>query len=196
MSGSALAKNMTLAELDNGYWYATELKAFAKTLGIPNGRKDQLERAIRAVLSGKPVRAHAKQRTTGPRDVDQGLRPSLRVVRYTNDPETKDFLEREARKLDPGFKRRSGLRYRFNRWRDAQLEKGVALTYRDLVAEYVRLNAPEVKYQRIPHGRYINFIADFLKHEKHATREAAVKAWHQLKKLDVPKDYRSWLKSS
>ena len=37
---------MTVTQFDNGYWYATEIKAFAKTIGIPSVnklRKDELE---------------------------------------------------------------------------------------------------------------------------------------------------------
>ena len=37
-------------------------------------------------------------------------------------------------------------------------------------------------------------MSDFLAAEKGATREQAIEAWKKLKKLDVPKDYRSWVK--
>ena len=76
-----------------------------------------------------------------------------RVILYTNDRDTKAFLEREARRLDPTFKRRSGARYRLNRWRDAQLTRGAHITYRDLVREYVRLNRPETTHRRAPVDR-------------------------------------------
>lgn len=33
----------------------------------------------------------------------------------------------------------------------------------------------------------------FFAAEKNATREQAIKAWHQIKKMDVPKTYRSWV---
>jgi hypothetical protein len=56
--------------------------------------------------------------------VDRGLQLDLAIILYTNDRETKGFLEREARRLDPAFKRRSGARYRLNRWRDAQRRVG------------------------------------------------------------------------
>jgi hypothetical protein len=56
--------------------------------------------------------------TPGIRDVERGLRLDRPVVVYTNDRETKDFLEREARKLDPHVKRKSGARYRLNRCRE------------------------------------------------------------------------------
>jgi hypothetical protein len=92
------------------------------------------------------------------------------------------------------LKRKSGARYRLNRWREEQLVKGVNLRYGDLVNEYVRLNLTKEPFAQIPHGRYINFMSDFLAGERGATREQALRAWKKLKKLDVPKDHRSWVR--
>jgi len=194
-----LALSMTLPQFDHGYWYATELKAFAKSLGIPSAgklRKDELEKAIRLFLeTGKiesPTRTNLP--TSGTKDAERGLKVSLPVAVYTNDPETKAFLEREAQIIAPGLKRKSGARYRLNRWREEQLLKGEKITYVDLVEEYVRLNQLKEPFQQIPHGRYINFVSDFFAAEKAATREQVTQAWEELKKLDIPKNYRAWLK--
>ena len=46
----------------------------------------------------------------------------------------------------------------------------------------------------IPSGRYIHFVADYLAQEKKATKKQAIKAWEQLKKLDIPKNYQAWKK--
>src|SRR5262245_19636528 len=137
-----LTASMTIEQFENGYWYATELKRFAHAIGIPAAgtrRKDQLEDAIRTFLRTRrlPSAPHVR-RPAVERDVDLGLRLDRRVVRYTNDPETKAFLEREAAKMSPSYRRRSGARYRINRWRDTQLARGRPITYRDLVREYVR----------------------------------------------------------
>jgi len=190
---------MTEAQFDNGYWYATEIKAFAQTIGIPSAaklRKDELEKAIKIFLKSGKLASPAKSSLSpsGPKDAAQGLRLSLPVVRFTNDKETKAFLDREAQKLAPGLKRKSGVRYRFNRWREEQLAKGVKLTYGDLVKEYVRLNQTKQPFAQIPMVCYINFLSDFLAAEKGATRQQALRAWKQVKKLDAPKTYRSWLK--
>ena len=194
-----LSRAMTLTQFDNGYWYATELKEFAKTIGIPSAnklRKDELEKAIKLFLETGEIKSPTKRSlsTPGSKDVERGLSLQLRVAVYTNDKETKDFLEQEAQKLAPGLKRKSGARYRLNRWREEQLVKGVKLTYRDLVEEYVTLNQTR-RFAQIPFDRYVNFLSDFLATEKGATREQAIKAWKKLKKLDVPKNYRSWVKS-
>jgi hypothetical protein len=126
------------------------------------------------------------------KDVEKGLKLDLPVVRYNNDKETKDFIAQEARKLAPGIRWRSGARYRLNRWREAQIEKGIKITYEDLVKQYVKLNQFEGRFPQGASGRYINFLSDFLTSEKNSTREQAMQAWAQLKKLDIPKTYGDW----
>ena len=195
-----LSIKMTLSQFDNGYWYATQLKDFAEVMGIPSAhslRKDELEKAIRLFLETGKVKSPTRRNlsASSARDVERGLSLGLEVVRYTNDEETKSFLEREAQKRVPGLKRKSGVRYRFNRWREEQLVNGVRLTYRDLVEEYVRLNQTKEPFAKVPHGRYINFMSDFLAAEKGATREQAIKAWEKLKALNVPKNYSSWVQA-
>src|SRR5437016_9061989 len=179
---------MTLSEFDNGYWYATELKEFAETIGIPSAgklRKDELEKAIKLFLKSGKAKNPAKRNLSmsGIKDIERGLRLDLPVALYTNDKATKDFLEREAQKLAPGLKRKSGVRYRLNRWREEQLIKGVKLSYGDLVREYVRLNLSKKPFAQIPIDCYINFMSDFLAAERGATWEQALRAWKKLKKL-------------
>jgi len=43
------------------------------------------------------------------------------------------------------------------------------------------------------YARFSNFVADFLEADKRATRTEAIAAWTELKELDVPKDYVSWV---
>lgn len=194
-----LSTSMTLTQFGHGYWYAIELKEFADKIGIPFAnrlRKDELEIAIRHLLKTGKIKSPTKRSlsTSGPKDAELGLSLDLPVVVYTNDKETKAFIDREAQKLAPGLKRKSGVRYRHNRWREEQLAKGVKLTYGDVVREYVRLNQTEGPFAQILYDCYINFLSDFLAAEKGATREQAMKAWRQVKKLDIPKNYRSWAK--
>lgn len=194
---SKLSTRMTLRQFDHGYWYATEIKRFARSLGVPAAqklRKDELEKVIRHFLTHGRVASPTKRdlSRSGLNDSDRGLRLDRRVIRYTNDRETKAFLEREARKLDPMFTRRSGARYRLNRWREAQLMRGVGITYHDLVKEYVRLNRRETTYRRVPSGRYINFLSDFMAANPGASMAAAVRAWKRVKRMNSPKDYRAF----
>ncbi len=191
---------MTIEEFDNGYWYATKLKAFARSIGIRGAsrvRKDQLESVVRAMLSGKRapvVVVGAGGAKNIVRDTARPLTTARRIVRYTNDKVTKDFLQRQARQLEPNVRFRSGARYRLNRWREEQLAAGVAITYGDLVREYVRLCGSDEPFARMPHGRYVNFVSDFYSYDPTATRGEIIAAWHELKSMDCPKTFSEWQK--
>lgn len=194
-----LSKSITVEQFDNGYWYAVEIKAFANEIGIPFAsklRKDELEKLLKHFLRtgevGNPARQNLSK--SGVRDIERGLRLDLPIVIYTSNKETKDFIVREATKIVPNLGRKSGARYRLNRWREEQIGKGIKITYEDLVKQYIKLNQMEGRFPQAPSGRYINFISDFLAMEKDSTRQQAVNAWRQLKKLDIPKNYRAWKK--
>jgi len=190
---------MTEEQFDSGYWYAVEIKAFADEIGIPSAsrlRKDELEILIKHFLrtgeTTNPTRKNLSK--SGIRDIEKGLTLNLPVVNYTSNKQTKDFIVKEALKIAPDLKRRSGARYRLNRWREGQIEKGIKITYADLANQYVRLNQLDGSFPQVPSGRYINFISDYLAGEPNSTREQAMKAWKKLKTLDVPKNYRAWKK--
>lgn len=193
-----LSPTMTLREFENGYWYADELKEFAERIGIPGARrlrKDELERAVVAFLrTGKRLLPTKRAlRKTGAKDLERGLRPNLRIAHYTSNRATKTFIIEQARKLAPGVREKSGVWYRLNRWREAQITSGKHPTYGDLVRQFVALNKLP-RFERVPLRCYVNFVAEFLEGQPHATREDAIAAWKDVKALDVPKDYRSWVK--
>ena len=201
MPKAKLSKSITVEQFDNGYWYALEIKAFADDIGIPAAaklRKDELEELIKHFLRTGGIRNPTRKNLarSGVRDVERGLSLKLPVVNFTNDRETKDFIVQEGLKIAPKLKRKSGARYRLNRWREQQIENGIKITYRDVVREYVRLNQMHGSFPQVqvPSGRYINFLSDFLAGEKNATRVQALKAWEELKKAEIPKNYREWKK--
>jgi SAP domain-containing protein len=194
-----LASTMTLSEFENGYWFLDELKDFAKQIGIPDAtrlRKDEIERAIVAFLRTGTVSLPTKRalRKTGAKDIERGLTLNLRIQHYTSNRETKDFIVREARKIAPDVREKSGVWYRLNRWREEQITNGNRPTYGDLVQQYVALNRME-RFDKIPQPRYINFVAAFLAAEKGCTRSDAIAAWAELKTMDIPKYYASWAKA-
>src|SRR5215471_12832118 len=160
----------------------------------PQGRTPKVDQALsrnrqgRSSYEATPDQVRGKGRRTGP-----ASRPSDRY--YTSNRETKDFLAREAQKIAPGLKRKSGTRYRLNRWREEQLTAGKRITYRDLVRQYVQLNQAEEPFAQIPYDCYVNFLSDFSKGERDATRADALAAWKQLKRMNVPKNYRAWRKA-
>jgi SAP domain-containing protein len=192
-----LRESMTEQEFDNGYWYAMEVKAFAKRLGIESVstmRKDELEHLIKHFLrTGRLTKLNRhKPRHPNKRDSEKGLTVNLKVVDYVNDRKTKEFIDREARRLDPGLKLKSGARYRLNRWREEQIGRGNEITYGDLVQQYMKLNRVVGRFPQVQSGRYINFLSDFLRHEENATRVAGIRAWKKLKGLEIPKTYSDW----
>ena len=93
---------MSLTEFDNGYWYAAELKKFAKEIGITHPgslRKDELEHAIKVFLKTGRIRSAPRKQAAPARvkDVERRLSLDLPVVVYTNDQETKGFQSRSDR---------------------------------------------------------------------------------------------------
>jgi hypothetical protein len=160
-------------------------------------RKDELEQAVKHFLRTGEIKNFARRalKKQGPRDLDLGLRLDLPVVHYTSNRQTKDFIQQEGAKLEPGFKRKSGTRYLLNRWREEQLRQGHRITYGDLVRHAIELNKTKDGPLRLQHGRYINFISDFMKANKRASMREAITAWNDLKKLDAPKTYQAWVKT-
>jgi hypothetical protein len=192
-----LTKQITESQFDNGYWYAIEVKEFAKEIGIPGSsrlRKDELEKLIKVYLrTGKVKRSGRKNiKKSGIKDLERGLGHSLQIVNYTSSRQTKNFILDESLKIAPGLKVRSGVWYRLNRWRDEEITKDIKITYGDLIRQFIKLNQTEGNFKKIPTGRYINFVADYLANEKNPTRKQAINEWKILKKLDMPKEYKYW----
>ena len=96
--------------------------------------------------------------------------------------------------MTPDVREKSGVWYRLNRWREEQITSRKHPTYGDLVRQYIALNRME-RFEKIPYRCYINFLSEFLAAEKGVTRSEAIAAWSELKELDVPKDYASWVKA-
>jgi hypothetical protein len=190
---------MTPREFENGYWYREELKAFAERIGIPAAnrlRKDELEKAIvRFLRTGeKALPTTRALRKTGVKDLERGLTLKRRIEHYTSNRQTKSFIVEQASRLAPDVRKKSGVWYRLNRWREEQVTKGSKPTYGDLVRQYIALNRKE-RFEQIPIACYNNFVADFLAANKGSTRATVIAAWNEVKALDVPKDYRSWVKA-
>jgi hypothetical protein len=195
----ALSPTMSVRDFENGYWYVDELKNFAERIGIPAAkklRKDELEKAIvtflRTGMAALPT--ERSLRNTGVKDLERGLNLKLRIEHYTSNCVTKDFIIEQARLIAPEVREKSGVWYRLNRWREDQITRGKDPTYGALVRQYIVLNKMQ-RFEKILHGRYINFVAEFLAANKGATRAEAIGAWTELKDLAVPKDYASWIKA-
>src|SRR4051794_40621251 len=143
-----LSPTMSLSEFENGYWYATEVRAFAMTLSIPGAkrlRKDELERAVIEFLRTGSAELPTKRALgrTGVRDVERGLSLDLPITHYVSNRTTKDFIGEQARLLAPDVREKSGVWYRLNRWREEQVTSGNEPTYGDLVRRYIAMNQTE-----------------------------------------------------
>ena len=194
-----LSPTMELRDFENGYWYLDQLKNFAERIGIPAAkrlRKDELEKAIVTFLRTGKARLPTKRslRKIGAKDVELGLSLNLRIKNYTSNRETKDFIVRQAHLMAPEVREKSGVWYRLNRWREEQTTSGKSPTYRDLIRQYIALNKMQ-RFEKIPYACYINFVAELLAVGKGATRAEAIAAWKEVKKLNVRKDYASWVKA-
>ena len=67
MADSKLSKKMTLRQFDHGNWYATGIKRFAQSLGLPSAhklRKDELGKAIRHFRPRQCHEPHETRRVT------------------------------------------------------------------------------------------------------------------------------------
>ena len=196
---NALSPTMTLREFEHGYWYREQLKDFAGRIGIPAAntlRKDELEQAIVLFLRTGQAKLPTKRslRRTGMKDVERGLTLKLPIQHYTSNRHTKNFIIEQSRRIAPDVRTKSGVWYRLNRWREAQITSGKRPTYGDLVRQFIALNRTK-RFERVPIRCYINFVAEFLAADKKATRAEIIAAWKDLKTLDVPKDYASWVKA-
>lgn len=190
------SRKMTPDEFDRVYFYAAELKAIARTVGIAvgNRRKFELEVLIRAYLTtGKaPSRKPTMPRTRG--QTRDTLTPNRRVVNYVGDKKTKLFLLSLVRKSAGDIADKSGQWYWLNDWRRRKQEAQAVFTYRDLANELTGLMRTEGRLPQIPSARLNNFITDFRADPKNAgtSRPAVLKAWNELKRHPGPKTYSEY----
>ena len=183
----------TVADFISGYWYASELKQFARDIGVPNSsklRKDQLEEIIKIYIQTGSVAVSFKKPVTRKAKSDN-LDLQEYIQHYVSNKKTKSFIMDEALKLCPNLPKKSGVWYWTNRWREEQFEKKRKITYLNLVQHFVQLSTQEGRLPQIPSARFNNFITDFLAANE-GGREQAQAAWEQLKSLDIPKTYVAW----
>ena len=191
-----LHTSMSVEEFDGGYFYATEIKAFAREIGIPvgNRRKTDLEDLIRSFLESGVV---PTSRPVQPRKAGQArdkLSLDTRVTNYVGDRTTKEFLLKSVRATSPGLPNKSGQWYWLNDWRRRQQEAGRRFTYRDLVNHLRDLMLTEGRLPQIPSARMNNFITDFRADpdSPDMTRDRLLEEWYWLKQQAGPCTYAEY----
>lgn len=188
-----LRPEMSVAEFDAGYYYAAELKKFARSLGITVGnfRKHEVEELIRERLTTGRVpdrRPVPSRRSRAPRDV---LTADGVVANYVDDRATKDFLRQLVLEQAPELKDKSGQWYWLNDWRRAQQAAGRRFRYGDLAARLRELMCTEGRLPQIPSARMNNFVTDFRADPANEgiTHDDVMAAWHWLKDRPGPNTY-------
>jgi len=192
-----LSRTMSLEDFENGYFYAAELKFFAKDIGIrvANLRKFELEGLIAAFLkTGQVPVSHPSmpRKSATERDV---LAAETQVVNYVGDKRTKTFLLSLIEAQTPGLKNVSGQWYWLNDWRRQKQSTGAQFTYQMLSSRLQDLMQTEGRLPQIPSARMNNFITDFKGDPANEafTRDAILLAWHRLKEHRGPKTYAEFL---
>ncbi len=190
---STLHREMSVEEFDNGYFYASELKTFARDLGITVGnfRKFELEELIREFLQTgkvpdrKPI---LPRKADNVRDV---LRADATVTNYVGDKKTKSFLLELVYTEVPDLRQKSGQWYWLNDWRRKKQEAQECFTYGDLARHLRTLMQTEGRLPQIPSARMNNFITDFMADPVNAdvSRKEVLNAWNWLKAQPGPNTY-------
>ncbi|WP_126316854.1 SAP domain-containing protein [Corynebacterium kutscheri] len=115
-STAALRRNMSVKEFDAGYFYAAELKRFAREIGISvgNRRKFEVEDLIRSFLETGVVPTSQPTLPRNKGEERDRLVLDEQVRNYVDDKETKEFLLDAVRSSSPGIKKKSGQWYWLN----------------------------------------------------------------------------------
>ncbi|KZL09100.1 hypothetical protein PsAD2_04104 [Pseudovibrio axinellae] len=194
-----LHPGMSVEEFDGGYFYAADLKEFAREIGISVGnfRKIELEELIREYLQTGvvPSRKPVPPRKAGA-ERDE-LRADNPIVNYVGDRKTKAFLYELIADKAEGLRDKSGQWYWLNDWRRKQQEANQRFTYQDLADRLYELMTTKGRLPQIPSARMNNFITDFRNDPANAgvPRAEILEAWEVLKRQPGPNTYEEYLNS-
>lgn len=195
-TSAPLHPGMSVEAFDAGYYYAAELKTFAREIGITVGnfRKIELEDLIRAYLRTGQV---PDRKPVLPRKAGAGrdrLDAGVIVTNYVGDARTKSFLLSLVHAQAPGLRDKSGQWYWLNDWRRRQQEARARFTYQDLADHLRGLMQSAGRLPQIPSARMNNFITDFRADPANADvpRERIMDAWMWLKGRPGPNTYAEY----
>ena len=193
-----LSKTMTVKQFDAAYFYASELKAFAREIGIVTGnfRKIELEELIKEFLSTGVVPARKPTLPRKNRNVRDELDEHATVVNYVGDKTTKRFLLDLIQERNPTAKDKSGQWYWLNDWRRKKQEGREPFTYGDVADKLLSLMETEGRLPPIPSARMNNFATEYQADPRNsgATRTQILAAWENLKATPGPKTYEQYKK--
>jgi len=187
---------MSVEEFDQRYHYVSDLKVFARDIGIKVGmlRKMELEELIRDYLRTGVVPTQSPSETRRRPQIRDELKPDRHVINYVGDRITKTFLLDLVHRQVPNVSNKSGQWYWLNDWRRKRQQKQERFTYQDLANQLGKLMQTKGRLPQIPSARMNNFISDFLSDSinRGIPRNEALKAWEWLKTQPCQKTYSEY----
>jgi len=188
-----LHRDMTREAFDNGYFYAADLKIFAREIGITVGnfRKIELEELVCEFLqTGRvPTQKPVMPRKAGAQRDE--LAAENTVTNYVGDKRTKALLLELVSAQAPSIKTKSGQWYWLNDWRRKKQQDRAQFTYQDLADHLLALMQTSGRLPQIPSARLNNFITDYRSEPVNAntTRAQILEAWMWLKTQPGPNTF-------
>jgi len=196
MSKPVLRKEMSEKEFSDAYFYAAQLKQFAREIGIRvgNRRKIELETLIRRyLLTGHIETSHPtpSRKKAGVRDE---LEKNATVVNYVDDRRTKEFLLLCVHEQAPELKDKSGQWYWLNDWRRKKQEEGALFTYKSLANQLHQLMETSGRLPQIPSARMNNFMTDYRADPSvpQVSHKELMAKWMWLKRQPGPNTYAEY----
>ncbi|MCM3768762.1 SAP domain-containing protein [Neobacillus niacini] len=183
-----LTKNTSVQSYKDFYWLKEELQAFCREHGISaSGSKIEISHRIETfLLTGeieKPIRKSKINKKIEPQS-DLSL-DSVITANHRCSQEVRGFFKTVIPK------------FHFSTYIQNYFKSNVGKTYRDVVdawyEEEERKKNPSYKKSIAPQFEYNQFIRDFFKDtlNKGKSREAAIEAWNEIKKLPGSNKYKN-----
>lgn len=184
-----LTKNSSVQEFQDFYWLKEELQLYCRANGISaTGSKIEISDRIEIFLR------------TG--DIKKPLQNSIiKTKPYTQDKLSLDTFITENQRCSQNvrafFKTAINSKFHFSTYIQNYIKNNVGKTYRDVVnawnEEEDRKKAPMYKKKIAPQFEYNQFTRDFFADSKNKdkSRQEAIDAWNNLKKLPGSNKYTS-----
>lgn len=196
MNEPVLRKGMSEKEFSDVYFYADQLKQFAREIGIPvgNRRKIELEDLIRRYLLTGHIETSRSTPSRQTARVRDRLEKDVAVVNYVDDRRTKEFLLRCVHEQAPELKDKSGQWYWLNDWRRRKQEEGARFTYKSLANHLRQLMETSGRLRQIPSARMNNFITDYRADSSapQVSHKELMDKWMWLKRQPGPNTYAEY----
>lgn len=184
-----LTKDISVKSFQDFYWLKEELQSFCRDNGISaSGSKIEISDRIETfLLTGEIKKPIRKSRVN--KNIESQTNLSLDTVITENHRCSQDVR---------AFFKTVIPKFHFSTYIQNYIKNNVGKTYRDVVnawyEEEERKKDPSYKKKIAPQFEYNQFIHDFFADPKNQgkSREEAIKAWNEIKKLPGSNKYESY----